>query len=241
MSELGQYGESKDVFVALIGDVVASRKIEQRAEFQTRLEAELEILSDRLDDALVGRLTVFRGDEVQGLFRRPEAVMEVVLGLADSLFPVRIVYGLGRGRLTTRVANEIARMDGPCFHRAREAVHAAAKDGRWLTALGFPPPVDRSLTALFQLMQAIRGRWTPRQAELARAARGAQQKDVAESFAISRSVVSESLKAASFTAVREGEETAREMLREFGRSGESPPESALEPNPKTGPPSFPGG
>lgn len=238
MADLAQYGESEDVFVALIGDVVASRKIERRAEFQTRLATELETLSERLDDALVGRLALLRGDEVQGLFRDPEAAMDVVIGLADRLFPVRMVHGLGCGRLTTRPGSEITQLDGPCFHHAREALHAAAKDDQWLAARGFSPPVDRALTALFQLMRAIRGRWTDRQAELARAARGSRQKDVAERFGISPSVVSESLKAAAFTAVRKGEEAARDLLRTFGKSGEFPTESVLEPTPKTASPAF---
>ena len=84
-------------------------------------------------------------------------------------------------------------------------------------------------------------RWTSRQAELARAAREASQKDVAADFGISPSVVSESLKAASFAAVRRGEEAARAMLREFGESGEFLPESVAEPKPETPSRPFPGG
>jgi len=40
VDEFGKYGESK--YAALIGDVVASRQIAQRAQLQSKLQARLE-------------------------------------------------------------------------------------------------------------------------------------------------------------------------------------------------------
>jgi hypothetical protein len=56
------------------------------------------------------------------------------------------------------------------------------------------------------------------------------RKDVAARFGVSPSVVSESLKAAAFDAVREGEEALVTMLSEFGSKAEFKSDSAAKEN-----------
>lgn len=231
MEEIGKSGEVGDrAYVALIGDVVDSRGLEHRSEFQSQLRDALERLERQLNGALVGRLVLLRGDEIQALFSRPEAAVEVVVQLAEDLFPVRMSYGLGYGSLSTELLSDVAQMDGPCFHHARSALEMAKRSGDWLVARGFNEPANRVVSALFRLMHVVRSRWTERQAQFVQAARSSQQKDVAARFGVSPSVVSESLKAASFTAVREGERATREALRQFGKNGELTLNSVTEPN-----------
>lgn len=220
--------EAEPGFAALIGDVVSSRTSPDRSRLQRRLLQEMEELNDRIGPGLASPLALTGGDEVQGLLARPEDAVEIVVGLSEAIFPERLVFGLGYGALSTEIYPDVARIDGPCFHRARSGLGELGDDG-WLTARGFDPAEDRAVTALFALMGAIRARWTEKQLAYARAARRRPQKKVAEEFGVSPSTVSESLKASSFVIVRVGEEAARELLRQFGHTAESEGRSAEEP------------
>lgn len=237
-------------FFALIGDVVASRNLADRAAVQRALRAELHALNEALgperrdeetsvhdrghgeppaeaarrdrpgtDAPLAAPLELTAGDEVQGLLRRPEGAVDVVVRLADRLHPAEMVWGLGRGPIATDLYPEVAAIDGPCFHRARSALEAAAREGSWVRVDGFPAPHDQVLSALFRLAHGIRSRWTDTQARYVSAVRGRLQKDVAREFGVDDSTVSESLKKAHFRAVEAGEEAARALLAWFGSSG----------------------
>lgn len=219
------------VHVALIGDVVGSRQLEDRAGVQRELRMHLSRLSEELADrGLEAPLEVVSGDEVQGLWARPGSVVDAVVGLAEALHPVRLVWGLGAGAVDTDLSGRVSAMDGPCFHRAREALEDAAREGVWLRTGGWPAGDAGPLEALFRLMGAIRAGWTETQARYARAVRGRLQKEVAEEFGVSPSVVSESLKAARFRDLAEGEAAARALLDRFASEGESSPGSASKGN-----------
>lgn len=207
---------------------MGSRSLEGRATLQRELARALEAANRGAGDALAAPLSLTAGDEVQGLFRRPEAVVDAVVAIADATFPARLIYGFGFGILETDLGPDPALLDGPCFHRAREALGEAGGQGAWLVAKGLSGPGDLIVTALFRLLGELRSRWTGIQAQHVRQARGRRQKEVAEQLGKAESTVSESLKAAGFQAVLGGEEAVRAALREFGCITEVYGDSAVE-------------
>lgn len=208
--------ESKDdrqVYYALIGDVVNSRSLPDRAGVQRRLQEPTATLNRELEDgALAAPLRVTAGDEVQALLERPEPVVDITVRLADHLHPVRLTWGLGRGTLTTELGGDVATLDGPCFHRARRAAERAAEEDRWLLQEGLPSPHGRTLTALFALMSGIRSEWTEIQAKYVREVRGRRQKDVAEKVGRHKSTISKALASSRYEEIEEGEGAARDLL-----------------------------
>lgn len=214
MSDFGEYGEPQ--YVALIGDVVSSRQIEDRAGLQHSLIAELEVMNAAWGDEIAAPLVLISGDEVQGLFSDPSAVVPIVVHIEEALWPVKLLYGVGRGRLATELSRETTRLDGRCFHLARGALESAQKRRRWLHANGLGTEADAMVGSAFDLMSAVRTRWTARQLEFVRAARTASQSEVASRFGVSPSVVSESLKAASYKTIVGAEKALSEFLSVFG-------------------------
>jgi len=230
------------LYVALIGDVVASRRLsaKQREDLQVRLRAWLQNLNGALGpEQLAAPLTLTAGDEIQGLFRKPSSVVTVVQDLTDRMFGLEYqphaLYGAGRGPLSTgRIppppgqAESPALLDGLAFQHARWALEQQDESG-WVRFLGFGDPpdfvLDHVLDALFGLMSTIRERWTANQGKVSFRMRRSfgdasslSQRALAEQMNISPSVISETLKAARHLQLIEGEEAARELLATLERA-----------------------
>lgn len=218
-------GPADDIpYFALTGDLVSSRELPDRARVQRTLTTLLAELNEDVGSRLSAPLKVVAGDEVQGLLNDPEATLDVVVRIADALHPVAVAWGLGRGGLSTDLTDDVSLLDGPCLHRARDALDRAASEDRWLETEGFAAPHGDVLSALFQLVWTIRSSWTDTQMKYVREVRHRNQTDVAKLFGVSRQAVSKALDAARFSAVEEGEEAIRRLLRWIGRrQGEPEP------------------
>lgn len=223
------------VYIALTGDLVASRAMgpQDRAELQRNMLDMLRAMNRELGrDALAAPLTLTAGDEIQGLFRRSDRLVEAIQELTDRLFGVAafpyVIFGAGRGHLTTdsippapEQAPNPALLDGPAFHRARAALEAAQRKRIWASFQGFGTPEDEVLTALFALMGAVRSRWGAEQGATSyRVRRYTLQKDLAKVRGVSGSVVSESLSAAHHKTILAGEDAARKLLAKLDRFGD---------------------
>lgn len=213
--------DDPQTYLALIGDIRGSRELEDRAAVQQRLEAVLTDLNDRLGPVLAADLIITTGDEFQGLFLAPEALIETVIEVSDRLHPLTVAFGIGAGPLETPLKPQAVGMDGPCFHTARHALEVLAKDrDRWAAIDGFGASIERPANTILSLMGAIRQGWTPRQAEIIRTVRSAEtQKAAAEVLDVSPSVVSESLSTARFRQVEEAERVLAEMLAPIPEAG----------------------
>jgi hypothetical protein len=225
------------VYLALIGDLVASRQSAGRVELPELLQRLLGEQNRELGPgALAAPLALTAGDEVQGLFRGVAAAVApgavgVLQKLTDELAILEqpILFGLGFGPLSTGPvpeppgqAESPALLDGPCFHRAREALERARKGRRWVVCAGFGD-LDRVLDSHFELMGVIRAGWTAKQRVYAAEKRLLElQKDLAERHNVSPSVVSESLKAANFEAIQRAEQAAFDLLRLAAERAERP-------------------
>ncbi len=203
----------QQTYVAVIGDLIASRALADRAGAQERVIEALATANERWADALAARFVVTLGDEFQGLLIRPDPLVDVVSTVERALGGLRVRYGVGSGELRTPLRDEAIGMDGPCFHRAREAVERGKHDDRWITVAGFGDERDALLNGVLRLMGSVRGSWTAVQAETVFAAReAAEQKEVARGRGVSEATVSKALKAAHYDAYIEGERTVARLL-----------------------------
>lgn len=213
------------VFVALIGDIRGSRELDDRQQAQQEFEAVVDSLNDHIpEDAIASRFTVTTGDEFQGLLTDATAAVEAAVSASDQFHPLRLRFGVGRGELDTEVnPDQAIGMDGPCFHRAREAIDSARADEAWLRVGGWPDGLDAHANAMFDLLQCVREDWTERQVEFARALQeeGVQTR-VAERYDVSKSTVSESLSAGHVQEVRGAERSLAALLEDALDGDEKP-------------------
>lgn len=209
-------------YLAIIGDVIGSRQLNRREEFQARLSAVLKARS-HLNRALVSPYTITLGDEFQAVYRSADALFRDLIAILAAIHPVRARFAIGVGELSTAINRKQALgMDGPAFHRARAAM-TELKDSPYLIRIqGSTPPdetadASRLLNPLFNLVtHRVRG-WSRNRLRILEGLLA--EKTVAElekELRISKVAVYKNINAAALDEVRTlCEEVTRLLNREL--------------------------
>jgi hypothetical protein len=208
-------------YLALIGDIKRSRGVTERAALQRAMESSIGAANARFSGDTAADFALTLGDEFQGLLRKPDAVVDVIRTIDASLEGARVRYGVGWGELSTDLKDVAFRMDGPCFHRAREALLDGKREDRWVTVSGFGED-DEVLNGLFWLIGAVLWQWTDIQRQTVSMIRSAgSQKEVAQARGVSVSAVSKALKSAMHEQVLAAERSAARILGRYDPAAES--------------------
>ena len=117
------YHEDVNVLV-MIADIIGSRKIENRSEFQRRLKQQLKQVNDVSGSSLLSPYTLTLGDEFQAVYGSFDTIFTDIVQIILGLYPVQLRFAFSYGPLTTDI-NPIAalEMDGPAFSDARELMN----------------------------------------------------------------------------------------------------------------------
>lgn len=214
---------SSPLYVVVIGDLVRSRELPDRAAAQDRLRGAVETFNASSGDSLAAPLELTGGDEMKTILEDPAVAVDVITHVSEAAHPMDLAWGIGRGPIETSWVQDVGELDGPCFHEARRAIEEASQEKVWGKAYGFSPLDDRLLTALLRLMGVIRATWTDRQTQYVRSVRTRSQKATAREIGVTPGAVSQSLKSARFHDVEAGEAALRELLLAY-REGETRPE-----------------
>ena len=219
----GGEGRTRPRATAFIADISASRDLEadDRRDVQERLSGLLDGINRDLDDALLADFTITVGDEFQGLLVRPEVLPELMWRLRDRLPGLQFWTGVGFGGLDTGLEERAIGMDGPAFHRAREALEVAHDDGLHGGVFSGFGGDDTILGGLARLLDWQRQGFTDAQREAVRhVRRGETQTEAAGEIGVSRQAVSKRLAAAGWRPYRDAEESLRALLSRYATAGE---------------------
>lgn len=212
----GSAGVELPKYVAMIGDIVGSRRRGpgERYRLQQRFHTVLGGINQRFADAIAAAFLVTVGDEFQGLLSSAEPVSRILWDLEMEMEGIEFRVGIGCGPLDTAVKPEAIGMDGPAFHRARNAVEAARSEKRTGGVfLGFGERWDAILNGYGRLLHHQRSGWSAKQRQaVAMLCDGASQADVAAALVITPQAVSERARRAGWEAYREAEHGWRAAL-----------------------------
>lgn len=199
-------------YIALIGDAVRSRDlpVARRRALQQRMRAALADVNRRWRRAIAARFAVALGDQFEGLLVGRAGVWEISHWLRAALPEVEWVIACGRGRISTPLAATAAELDGPCFHRAREALEQAKGQGLLFAFSGLDPRLD----GLARYYSALYRGWTDRQREAARWLRVVGPAEAAKRLKVDRSAVSHLARRMGWKLVAAGDAAFRRLLEE---------------------------
>jgi len=203
------------LFVALIGDVAASRELgaPARARLQRQLRAAIPGFNRRWRKSLAARFVITLGDEFQCLLTSAAPVWEIAHVVRATLAEVEWVIACGRGPVTTPLTKGSAapEVDGPCFHEARGALETAKRSRRLFGFGGFGASTA-ALNGFASYYSALHWSWTPRQRRAAKLLRCGDAASVAAALKISQSAVSHLSRRLAWPQVVAGDAIFRAML-----------------------------
>ncbi|MCD6575323.1 hypothetical protein J7K97_06575 [Candidatus Aerophobetes bacterium] len=204
------------VYTVITGDLVSSKKVENRAFLQQKVELIMDEINEEFKSSLVVPFNFTAGDEFQGLVSELEVSFNLTQWWKRRLFPWRTRFGIGVGRLSTPIARATSSMDGECFHRAREAIEMAEKEKRYLIYRTGDFILDMSVNTVIFLMETIQRDWKEIHykrywlyKELGTLEKVATREDV------SKQAVIKTLKAAKYSAIMKAEESIKILLSAF--------------------------
>jgi len=192
---------SEKHYFAVIGDIIGSRNVDDRADLQRQLDAGLAEVNRQFTDQIASKYLLTIGDEFQGLLRTSEDIDKILASLRAAVHPVDLRFGIGVGELTTPLREQAIGMDGPCFQRARAAIERAKERSTQIEVESGDAHPGFEIYSL--LYSGMRRSWTRRQRQIIDLSMsGKEGVDIARLLEISPPAVSQHLRAAGVTYVR---------------------------------------
>lgn len=123
-------------YIAIIGDLVNSKEIVERAAVQQQLNAILEKVNQdpRFMPVIRSKFTITIGDEFQALLNTADGLFEILARIELAMHPIEIRFGIGIGKILTEIGPYSVGADGPAFWHARAAIEHIHEDNDFMYA-----------------------------------------------------------------------------------------------------------
>jgi len=153
------------MYIALIGDIIESKKIQDRAQVQQQLLRLMKELNWQYQDYLISPFTVTTGDEFQALFSPNSYMFQIIDQLSVAFSPYEIRFGIGVGEMVTEINKEQSiGSDGPAYWLAREAInHIHDKNDYGINHISVflaDEEVTWTVNAMLAACSFIQSKWT---------------------------------------------------------------------------------
>lgn len=222
----GSY-EYKD-YTVIIGDIIDSKKIDDRKQIQTTFKTVLQNINQKYADDIASQFTITLGDEFQGLLKNQNHVIKIITEIEMAIAPIKMRFGIGIGKVSTAINFEFSsEIDGPAYHRARamidelkvsESQYSKRRANILLASQDTNNEVDQLLNSILSICTALKSKWTNRQWEVIEAylVNDENQYRAAEKLGIGQSSVSKALNASEFASYQAAMDTVNAFLTEEG-------------------------
>jgi len=218
-----------DPYVAIIGDMKQSQKMDNRSEVQNKLKQVLGEINDKYIGDISSKFMITLGDEFQGLLGNGVNTMSIVSEIERKMYPVRMRFGIGIGKITTDINKEMALgADGPGYYKARNAIEYLKNNERKKQAIAANVRIEVEssnqataimLNTILALMTAIEESWSERQREIIWNMLEHQdsQIDVAKRLKIKQPAVQKSFSIGKYYVYKDAIDTIGKALEEISR------------------------
>jgi len=187
--------------IALVADIVGSRKIQERITFDGRLVKCLKDLSNR-NPHILSPYTLI-GDEIQAVFSGGNLLFRDAASILSTIHPVKMRFSYGVGTLIKPINPEQAvEMDGPAFYRARDGVNSLKETGYLFTVVGEDVPRVDLVREVLNLVSHEMEEWNEnRLRTLAMRQEGVAVKEIADELGISDKAVYKTIDAGALDVI----------------------------------------
>ncbi len=211
-------------YIALIGDIKSSKKIEERKKVQDKLKYTLDKINQDYKDDISSKFIITLGDEFQGLLKRGKNVIKIVEQIQLNMHPIAIRFGIGIGAVTTEINYDMSiGADGPTYYKAREAIEFLKenelKNKTYVSDIRVEVEEDTNqiadmINTILSLLTVLKENWTDRQREIILDFLKNQdsQKKTAKRLGIVQSTVQRGLKGGNYYTYKEAIDTLNHVF-----------------------------
>lgn len=195
----------KDYYL-LIGDVVDSRKIRNREEFQERLRELLEDINRKFKDDIYAQFKILKGvDEFGGVLKEPSNIYEIIKKIHENILPKKVRSVLAKGGIDVSLEKkDVEYMDGPVFHRANELMEDLKKSKFYFQLKVSDELIDSAIFGQINALMLLKNDWTEKQFSVIQKYQelGSQNK-VANEMGITPQAISKSLDRSNYKKIKQ--------------------------------------
>lgn len=202
-------------YLVLIGDVIGSKQLPARAQFQRRLKSALQRLNGRRKN-LISPYTLTLGDEFQAVYRDTSGVFADIFTLLSGIAPVQARFALAVGEIVTPInSTQSIGMDGSAFHFARARLEKLKGQGRLLGIQDSDDPRWRLPVSTLAVLSGLMEGWRQKRLQLfAGMLAGAGVGDLARQTRITPRAVNKNIRAADLDEWRRIVDEISRLLNE---------------------------
>ncbi len=219
------FNNDKKQYIAIIGDIVDSKKIQDRDKAQSRLKDTLSAVNKWYSNSIASDFIITLGDEFQGLLKSGEEAIRIIEEIEYKMYPVKIRFGIGIGEITTEIDPKMSLgADGPAYYNARQMIEELKaiknKTGEYNIKLKSGNDCDILINVIFSLLYVLKSHWTDRQREVVHASYyyTVRQSRIAEMFKMTQPTIQQILKRANYVKYGNAMETLEKILSEIGEN-----------------------
>lgn len=202
----------------MLGDVVDSREISDRASFRDTLEAALDHVNHIYGSDLYADFAGLRGvDEVGGVLTRPDNMYRILRTINNHIYPKQVRFAVVRGEIDVgSPAQNITELDGPAFHRAAELLEEVERTGLSFGMEGGNNQLNPLLANQINLLSLLRASWTKKQIEALMAyERTGSQTNAAAELEVTQQTLSERLRSINWRQINHAETILNDAFSEY--------------------------
>lgn len=215
--------------VAIIGDIIDSRKMEDRRQVQEKLNKILRDVNIEYKDYIVSKWTITLGDEFQALIKPNLEIFKMLDYISYKMEPIKIRFGIGLGEIYRNINYEVSlEADGPAYWNARDAIefiHDNNNYGNSKISFKSENKNDEIINNLLNFTDWMKENWTDTQKEVLYALlenniynENFKQKPLGKELGISESVISKRVRS---SGIRLYLSSRNNIAKEIARSSYS--------------------
>ncbi|MGV3658364.1 MAG: SatD family protein [Chitinophagaceae bacterium] len=201
----------------LLADVVGSRRIEDRAAFDKKLQAALQQANQTFGNAFALPLQAWKGlDEVAAVLSSPTELYTVISVIQEAVAPQKFRFVLVRGNIDVVPASkDVREADGAAFHEAAEAMQHLKREGLLFSCQTGNALWDLAYSTQLNLLLLLKDDWTERQRSIYTAyTKMGRQEEVAAALQVTQQTVSKTLQAIKANPVQKLEAALKQWTKE---------------------------
>ena len=208
----------KQKLYVLLGDVISSSRISDRDVFQKKLEEACNEINASYVRDIYADFKILKGlDEIGGVLSSISNSYELLTTILERLYPDLMRFVLVLDYVDTALeARDVAKMDGPAFHKAAHSMQALKKSKFMFDISVGDNIIDTSIAGMINLTLLIKKNWTERQLQIVKEyKKGKNQAEIAKSLGITQQAVSKILNRSMWKEIKGIEGKLEYVLNEY--------------------------